>query len=288
MNAKSATATIIHRQVFREFMRDDYLRRRSQTRPPRTSTRARQRAEQHPLRLMQLRFGHHDLILRDGPRAQAGQQLRPFEQPVDGSGGEITIGRRVDLEVAQEQGIAHDDHAGRTALRDDILDRSLLNRDHERERRLSGQAAGHRGPGAGESDFLHARRIGGLGLQLQLAHRARQAQMESRLEQGIDDGMLAIAEIADDDIRPLDGVIRIRDDIVADVHTPLGQNSLQARVLADRAKIKQGQQPAALVEVLLDLVQLDVGNDVSVGRRSPADCNPPARYWCRAVTAAQA
>ena len=38
MNAKSATATTIHRQVFREFMRDGYLRRRSQTRPPRTST----------------------------------------------------------------------------------------------------------------------------------------------------------------------------------------------------------------------------------------------------------
>ena len=53
-------------------------------------------------------------------------------------------------------------------------------------------------------------------------------------QQGIDDGMLASAEIADDDIRvAASGVIRVGDDIVADVHAPLGQDSLQARVLTD-------------------------------------------------------
>ena len=257
MNAKSATATTIHRQVFREFMRDGYLRRRSQTRPPRTSTAARQGAQQNPLRLVHLRFGHHDLILHHWSRAQAGQQLRAFEQPVDGGGGEIPIGRRVDLEIAQEQGIAHDNHAGRTALRDDVLDRALLNRDHQREGRLSVQAAGRSGSGTGESNFLHARRIGSLGLQFQLAHGPRQAQVNRRLEEGIDHGMLAIAEIADDDIRSLGGVIRVLHGILPDVHTPLGQHSFEARLLADRAEIKQRQQPAALVEILLDLVQLD-------------------------------
>ena len=48
--------------------------------------------------------------------------------------------------------------------------------------------------------------------------------------------MLAVPKLLTMTSVALDGVIRVLDDIVADVHTPLGQDSLQARVLADRAR----------------------------------------------------
>ena len=146
------------------------------------------------------------MILRDRPRAQAGQQLRAFEQPVDGIAGEIPIGRRLDLEVAQEQGIADDDHASRTALRDDILDARL-----SRRRPSAGKAAfWARSPAAvalGPEKAISSTRGASAASARSFnwpTDRGRAQVKSPTAEQGIDDGMLAIAKTADDDIRPLD------------------------------------------------------------------------------------
>src|ERR1051325_1607133 len=79
----------------------------------------------------------------------------------------------------------------------------------------------------------------------------------------IDDRVLA--EKLDGDIVPSARIGFVSDDVPADLHTPIREDLLQARVFVsvDIGDIEQNQHAPAIFEELIDLVQFSVGERIS-------------------------
>src|SRR5438552_7589784 len=99
--AKSTAAESSQRQVLRGLIGLFAAPQPDQAAEHQNATR--QSREQSPLRLLQLRNGHHDSVFFHRPRANAFEQLGPIEQPVNRGIGKIAVAdRQIDPSISQE------------------------------------------------------------------------------------------------------------------------------------------------------------------------------------------
>ncbi len=144
----------------------------------------------------------------------------------------------------------------------------LLDGRHERvAARRRGGIADQRGPVAGKCQLVHLRRVGRRIFPVHLHHRARRNHLQSRLRQGIDEGMLA--EPAHGHVRAGSGrcIVHVPHCVRDDIDAPTLQYRFKAGRLCDGGVIEQNKQPSALREIIVNLLQFQWGERLRSARR---------------------
>src|SRR5882724_5963181 len=129
IKAKIAAVKTTSAKVFLGFMA------KNRSMPPaepdqsaKSQDRTRQRHQEKQTDIRQLPRGHHELVLRDGMRADPLKQLRLIQQPVGGKSDEVTIRSELHQVIFQKHRVPDNQYGGRAALMQNSFYRSFFHR----------------------------------------------------------------------------------------------------------------------------------------------------------------
>ncbi len=191
---------------------------------------------------LQLALGHHDAILHNRARAEAFEQLRAFQQPIECITSKIAIGGGDDPRVSEEKRITSHNDPGRATLSNHSLYCAFFYGHHEgKTLRRSRASPGIR---AGKSQFLDVRSVSGLRSGFLFAYRTRPDDEETGIQEWVYERLLWV-EIGYEHVLSArtDLTIRVLNNIISNFHTPFLDDFIQTGFLAagfaaDRASIE--------------------------------------------------